>query len=74
MSGGEQNLEAGMKLVKLTQAASNDPAIYINPDQVTAVRSVSKGTAIYLVGGSEAYSLHFIVREGLDSVVSLLAS
>ncbi len=61
-----------MKLVKMTQAALNQAVIYINPDQVTAVRSVSRGTAVYLVGGSEAYSLHFIVQEGLDSVVSLL--
>lgn len=63
-----------MKLVKLTQAASGDPVIYINPDQVTDVRSVSKGTAIYLVGGSEAYSLHFIVRDGGKMVASLLTA
>lgn len=63
-----------MKLVRLTQAASGDPVIYINPDQVTAVRPISKGTAIYLVGGSEAYSLHFVVREGLETVASLLTA
>ncbi len=63
-----------MKLVKFTHAANNEPEIHINPDQVTAVKPLSKTTLIYVAGSSGNAAVCFPVREPIDDVVSRLTS
>ncbi|MBK5566896.1 hypothetical protein [Ensifer sp. SSB1] len=62
-----------MKLVQFTYASNNNLPVYINPEQVVAVKATTNSTLIHVAvaadGGGVAY---FPVRETLAEVVGLL--
>ncbi|WP_064710023.1 hypothetical protein [Rhizobium bangladeshense] len=64
-----------MKLVPFHFAGQTDPIIFINPEQVVAVRAFTNSTHIYVsVLQKDGGPSYYPVRESLEEVVALLTS
>ncbi|MBY3597555.1 hypothetical protein [Rhizobium bangladeshense] len=62
-----------MKLVPFHYAGQKDPIIFINPEQVVAVRAFDASTHIYVsVLQKDGGPSYYPVRERLEEAVSLL--
>ncbi|WP_064712111.1 hypothetical protein [Rhizobium bangladeshense] len=62
-----------MRLVAFHYAGQDSPLVYINPDQVVAVRQFTSSTHIYVsVLHKDGGPRYYPVRESLEEVVSLL--
>ncbi|WP_064686633.1 hypothetical protein [Rhizobium bangladeshense] len=62
-----------MRLVAFHYAGEKDPIVFINPEQVVAVRAFTSSTHIYVsVLQKDGGPSYYPVRESLDEVVALL--
>ncbi|PCK86355.1 hypothetical protein CPT32_13130 [Rhizobium sophoriradicis] len=64
-----------MKLVPFQYAGHNPAVVYINPEQVVAVRAFPNSTHVYVAAPQkDGGASYFPVRETIDDVVKKLSA